>query len=69
MTDYLKQFDENDTALIGTNVSNDEPIAAGGVTSLQSYLVQTSNCEVNSQTIKNTAATLTKGKTSTYAKA
>ena len=35
-TKYLKQFDENDTALIGTNVSNDEPIAAGGVTSLQS---------------------------------
>jgi len=46
-------------------------MVAGGVTtaSLQSYLVQTRYCEVTSQTIKNTAATLTKGKTSTYAKA
>jgi len=71
LTDYLEQFNENDKALIGTNVSNDEPMAAGGVTtaSLQSYLVQTRYCEVTSQTIKNTAATLTKGKTSTYAKA
>ena len=71
LTDYLEEFSENDKALIGTNVTNDEPMAAGGVTttSLQSYLVQTKNCEVTSQIIKNTAATLTKGKTSTYAKA
>jgi hypothetical protein len=66
---YLELFDENDTALIGTNVSNDEPIAAGGTTSLQSYLVQTAYCDVNSQTIRATAAAITRGKTSTYAKA
>jgi len=43
LADYLEEFSANDKALIGTNVTNDEPMAAGGVTtaSLQSYLVQT----------------------------
>lgn len=63
LADYLEEFSENDKALIGTNVTNDEPMAAGGVTttSLQPYLVQTSFCDVNSPTIKATAAAITRG--------
>jgi transglutaminase-like putative cysteine protease len=43
--------------------------AAAGSSSYQSFLVASKNCQSTSSTIKNLADSITKGKTSTYAKA